>query len=36
VVVDRALELGLDPGAAQDRLDLLGLGDCLGERDLDQ
>src|SRR5436190_2342675 len=34
MILDRALELGHDAGLAQDRLQLLGLGDVLCERDL--
>src|ERR1044072_1468274 len=34
VVLDRGLELRLDSCCLEDRLDLLGLGDVLGERDL--
>ena len=34
VVLDGRLELRVDPGRLEDRLDLLGLGHVLGERDL--
>src|SRR4029079_11613415 len=34
MVLDGRLELGMNAGLLQDRLELLGFGDVLGERDL--
>src|SRR5829696_151220 len=36
MMVDGSLQLDRDPGLAQDPLELLGLGDALGEGDLDE